>query len=71
MKRWHKTISGTRIYCDDSQMTGAYGTSLRLGHVRNVGPRKWHAELYRTGDKLVLESLQGAKAWVETADQIG
>lgn len=71
MKTWHKTVSGTRVFVQENKSAGEWpGRSTRLGHVRNKGPRQWHAELYRTGETAELESLQGAKAWVETADAL-
>jgi hypothetical protein len=71
-KTWHKTVSGTRVYVVEAPASEGYwaAAATRLGHVRNTGPRRWYAELYRTKEHTVLDSLQGAKAWVEMADKL-
>lgn len=71
MKKWYRTVAGTRIfYNEDKSQPNLRPVINRLGHVRNKGRKLWHAELYRTGEAVELESLAGAKAWVEMSDRL-
>lgn len=65
---WHTTASRTRVLFDgDSPKThGRFGQShKRLGHVRNVGNKVWRCEYYPTGETKDMDSLTGAKTWLE------
>jgi hypothetical protein len=62
-EHWYRTaMANTRVFRD--------GSFKHLGHVRNIGARKWRCEYYPTNETFDADSLTGGKEWVEMTHKL-